>query len=166
MCSLPSTMQNVGHGVVKHMPLDSRTMDTCSLEWQITLLFLEIWWMSLGLAVARTVLAIVPNEKFGGSELMVLGSFAKVVLDPLIPVKGTLQHTKTFRTISCSYLLGKVWGWAFVIPTWLCTSAQSRLHKDYWLWVSEFDLEELDWPTQSPDLNPIDYLWDELEWRL
>lgn len=58
--------------------------------------------MSLGLAVARTVLAIVPNEKFGGSELMVLGSFAKVVLDPLIPVKGTLQHTKTFRTISCS----------------------------------------------------------------
>ena len=33
-------------------------------------------------------------------------------------------------------------------------------------WMSEFGVEELDWPAQSPDLNPIEYLWDKLEQRL
>uniref|UniRef100_A0A3Q3B2X9 Sterol carrier protein 2b n=1 Tax=Kryptolebias marmoratus TaxID=37003 RepID=A0A3Q3B2X9_KRYMA len=32
--------------------------------------------------------------------------------------------------------------------------------------MSKFGVEELDWPVQSPDLNPIQHLWDELEQRL
>ena len=33
-------------------------------------------------------------------------------------------------------------------------------------WFVEIGVEELDWPAQSPDLNPIKHLWDELELRL
>ena len=33
-------------------------------------------------------------------------------------------------------------------------------------WFVEISVEELDWPAQSPDLNPIKHLWDKLEVRL
>ena len=33
-------------------------------------------------------------------------------------------------------------------------------------WFVEISVEGLDWSAQSPDLNPIKHLWDELERRL
>ncbi len=60
-------------------------------------------------------------------------------------------------------LLGTVWESPFLFQH-DCTSVHKARSKKTWL--DEFGVEKLDWSTQSPDLNLIKHLWDELKLRL
>ncbi|KAK3511999.1 hypothetical protein QTP70_027631 [Hemibagrus guttatus] len=92
--------------------------------------------------------------------LMLEGSQKRVGLGPLVPMKGTL-NASAYQDILDNFMLPTLWeqfGDGSFLFQHDCRHAKT--------WMIEFGVEELDWPAQSPDLNPIEYLWDELEQKL